>query len=137
MTGKGDTLNIVDLMETYPKCKFAVYPENMDRIPKVSFERRVVNAIARAMHKVIRKKLELEGDIDPETGQYLEQPDYVLPNYESTERVNLNIIGDQFFDLPCHDIPEESNSNKKYLSTTRTSIFLTQILTMFERIDLN
>ena len=68
----------------------------------------------------------------------MEQPDYVMPDYEASERVNLNIVGDRFFDLPYHEIPEESEDpDKKYVTKTRTSIFLTQLLTMFERMDLN
>ena len=76
--------------------------------------------------------MQLEKDHDPKTGEYLEEPDYLLPNYEVTKEVKLHIISDHLFDLP-HTYIAPKNLN--YLATTRASIFTVQMLTMFERLD--
>ena len=57
MTSKGESLSIVELLETHPQSRFAVYPESMDKIPRISYERRIVNTVARQLHKALRKRL--------------------------------------------------------------------------------
>ena len=74
MTNYAHSLDLVSLLETATEnsVQFAVFPNLVVMMPRVVFTRRVPNKIAKAMHKVIRKKLELEKDIDEKTGEYLE-----------------------------------------------------------------
>ena len=64
----------MNLLETVKdnNVQFAVFPNLINMMPRVVYTRRKENKIAKAMHKVIRKKLELEKDFDEKTGEYLE-----------------------------------------------------------------
>ena len=95
-------------------------------------ERAEISRTTKKLHKQIRRKLDLKKDYDPNTGKYLEEPDYLLPNYQMTQVVHLNVLADYFFDLPNHEVPQV---NKKYLSTTRASLFAVQCLAMFECLE--
>ena len=56
--------------------QFALFAESIDVNPKITYTRRVPNKIAKILHKAIRPKLNLEKDYDPNTGDYLKQPDW-------------------------------------------------------------
>ena len=96
-----DALDIVDLLERHPTCRFAKFPKHINKLARITYTRKEINKIARDLHRAMRKKLNLEQDYDPNTGEFLEQPEHALPDYEITVTVHLNIIGDRLFDLPC------------------------------------
>lgn len=89
-------------------------------MPRIVFTRQVENKIAKAMHDVIRKNLHLDRDYDPKTGEYLEQPEFLKPEYEMTQNVTLNILGDTFIDMAYTDQVIE---DKSYIRKTRAGIF--------------
>ena len=84
-----------------------MHAPKIDRIPRISFERRKPNKLAILLHKQIRPKLNLERDYDPKTKEYLPQPDDQIPEYTLTEKVRLNIIADFLYDLPMVEDSEQ------------------------------
>ena len=116
------SIDLVGQLELAPDVNFAMFPDQLDTMPHINFSRRVPNKIAKALHKAIRPKLNLEKDYDPSTGEFLKQPDYLLPKYECSETASVNVLADQLFDMPCEENVVE-DGDKEYITKTKGSIF--------------
>ena len=52
-----------------------MHAQKIDSLPRISFDRRKTNKLAKLLHKKIRPMLNLERDYDPKTRKFLQQPD--------------------------------------------------------------
>ena len=81
----------------------------MAMVGRITYTRHVENKIAKALHNKLRRELHLEKDYDPKTGEYLEQPEYLKPNYMMQQDVAINILADHNYELPSVNPPAQTD----------------------------